>query len=191
MKGVCPRCGALRVASYRYCPACSYDFGDRQETPATATSGPAAQSFMERFRGTPWETQPVATAEPQPTFGQTLKPFIVLWLALLATFIGALLAKDAGVFDMVLGPELMFFAALSISLIAGQLSKVVPGTIARGPFKGWIVGWFGTGVGALIVIPLFQWVPPVVPITVADIIDRYILATLGAIVLRWILWFFE
>lgn len=186
MEQACPRCGAARIDAGRRCPTCHYDFA----LPAAAGAPRSGQSFTERFRGTAWES-PAVVFEPALPARISLLPLVGLAAILLAFALGLLLASRSGWLDAPVGIEVFALGNLLIPFVAGTVSKVVPGSKARGPFKGWLVAYMGWYVANLIVFMINGFTLPSLPIPASFMVDHLLLATAGALGFRTVLLVFE
>ena len=134
--------------------------------PPTAQTGQSAGqefSYMERHRGT--EFEPKTPEPPQPARGQLRKTdaaindaIFIGRIAGLVLLVLGLIAVETGLLNMQFitiepvrppaqyPPEAAAYGlgviALS-SFVAGLISGLVPGRIARGPWKGMIIGFLG------------------------------------------------
>jgi hypothetical protein len=81
---VCPRCGAKRVASFRFCRECGLDF-DSQVDPGATDAPPsgAPKSYSEIFAGTAYSSTPPEAARQRSTGG------LVLLILVLLAIVGA------------------------------------------------------------------------------------------------------
>ena len=146
---------------------------------------------MERYKGTPYESQPAPSAAPPTNLARIQLRLFLLWWALFALIVGLLFAEQAGFFDILIPNEGIIVMLIAVPWIAATLSKVIPGRKARGPFKGWLVGYLGWWLAefAALFVGGFTFTLP--PWELAFYIDQAILATVGTVVLRVIFWFFD
>jgi uncharacterized membrane protein YeaQ/YmgE (transglycosylase-associated protein family) len=119
------------------------------------------------------------------------RQLLLLAFGLIALLIGVLVAKLPGFADRPIPNELFVLVPLLVPLVGGTLSKVVPGRKARGPFKGWLLGYLGWWVGALIAFLLGAVSIPTLPVDVAFVADQVVMAVAGTVVVRAILVLFD
>lgn len=145
-------------------------------------------SYTERFRGTQWGTPPPEAAAPRPPKTTRWWLTVVAVAGVVALAAGGLVAIESAATDIDLPNALVWVLLVVVPLTGGRVSMLVPGGIARGAFKGWIVGfvgWFALGL-ALVLLTHFQF-----PRSIGyarGAVDHTIVAVLGASLLRLILW---
>ena len=146
-----------------------------------------ARSYTERFAGTQWGTPP---PEPVPAPAPKTRRWwlaVVLVASLVALGAAGLVAIESGPSDIELTREVVWVLLLVVPLAGGRVSMVVPGRMARGSFKGWIVGfvgWFALGLPAVL---LTRAQFPASIGYARGAVDHIIVAILGASILRLIL----
>lgn len=87
MDEFCPRCGVQRVATYRYCASCAFDFGElAPESPATLTSPPVATPSTP---GPPVQVPIPATPTAVEPRGSALLPRLLLVAVVVVLVAGA------------------------------------------------------------------------------------------------------
>jgi hypothetical protein len=187
----CPRCGAPREPSYKYCPVCQLDFRAADRRAHAAADIPENVSFTERYRGTAWESKATLPPIPQPSARPIVLNVLVGFAVLSAVVVAIIYFKQARYFNFRVGLEWFALVPLVIPLLAGIVSKVVPGRKARGVFKGWLLGYAGWWVGVTVVFVLGSFTAPVIPANMGWIIDQALLALGGTIALRAGLMFFD
>jgi hypothetical protein len=182
----CPSCGAYSVSTQRTCATCGTDLLEARRAALRSFAPPPAESFTERYRGTPWETPALPGPPATPIPGRQILLALVPFVGLAVVFV----ASRAHYLDMRLDYLVAGAALLSVAVFAGLVSRIVPGTKARGWFKSYLVAYFGTTLlnialvilnsgRAVIVVPL----PP----TLSFVADMAVMETAGAILFRLIL----
>jgi hypothetical protein len=182
----CPSCGAYSVSTQRTCATCGTDLLEARRAALRSFAPPPAESFTERYRGTPWETPALPGPPATPIPGRQILLALVPFVGLAVVFV----ASRAHYLDMRLDYFVAGAALLSVAVFAGLVSRIVPGTKARGWFKSYLVAYFGTTLlnialvilnsgRAVIVVPL----PP----TLSFVADMAVMETAGAILFRLIL----
>jgi hypothetical protein len=182
----CPSCGAYSVSTQRTCATCGTDLLEARRAALRTFAPPPAQSFTELYRGTPWETPPT----PQPLAPPFPGRQILLAFAPFAALAVLFLANRAHYLDMRLDYALAALALLSVALFAGLISRIVPGTKARGLFKSYLVAYFGTTLLNIALVVLNSGRPVIaipLPPTLSFVADVAVLETAGAILFRLIL----
>lgn len=161
------------------------DLMSARRTRAANVAPPPAESFVERYRGTPWETPLPAAQQADPISWSGLIFLVGLALALAA----AILASKWHYLDIPLSPVVIVPLGLFVPIFAGWVSKLVPGTKARGLFKSYLVAYVGTSIlgAALILLHGWTYVPPTVPIRLSWIVDQLPLEIAGAFLFRLLL----
>jgi hypothetical protein len=185
MSAPCPNCGASTVSTERSCPNCGMDLLTARRTMTANIAPPPTESFVERYRGTPWETAlpPAQPAEPTSWRG------LIFLVGLALVLVAVILASKAHLLDIGLNPFVALPVALFVPIFAGWVSKLVPGTKARGPFKSYFVAYIGTSILGLVLILANAWtyVPPTIPIRLSWIVDQLPLEIAGATLFRLVL----
>lgn len=191
MNETCPRCGAPRESSARICPACRFDFGPARRLSGPVAPDPGREFFTDRYRGTPYESHSEPSRFSTTNVQRVQRQLLLLGLGLIAFLIGIVLAKLPGLTDRPIPTGVFILLPLLVPLIAGTLSKVVPGRKARGPFKGWLLGSLGWYVAAFPLYFLGAISIPTLPVDVGFVADQVVMAVAGTVVLRAILVLFE
>jgi len=191
MSESCPRCGAPRDNSARICPACRFDFGPARRLSGPVAPDPGREFFTDRYKGTPYESHSEPSRFNTTNVQRVQRQLLLLALGLIALLIGIVVAKLPGVTDRSIPNEVLIPVPLLVPLVAGTLSKVVPGRKARGLFKGWLLGHVGWSVGAVFAFLLGQVSIPTLPVDVGFVADQVVMAVAGTVVLRAILVLFE
>ena len=139
MTEACPECGTRRRGEERYCASCQWDF----------------DSLVHRYRGTQWsDAQAVggypaaAVARPRWQGGfDAVGRILAFYVGITIIAAAALWSIREGVVpDISLSTDVTRLIIVVIPLVAGVVSRIIPGRIARGLGKGGLlafVGWMG------------------------------------------------
>lgn len=146
---------------------------------------------MDRYKGTAYESQPEPSAYSPTSVRRVQRRLLLLASGLIALLIGVVVAKLPGFSDRPIPNELFFLVPILVPLIAGTLSKVVPGRKARGLFKGFVLGYLGWYVGTVVIVLLGEFSIPTLPVDLGYVADQVIMAIAGTVALRGMLLLFE
>jgi hypothetical protein len=184
MSATCPTCGATLISIQRKCPSCGLDLVEARRASLTSGAAPPAQSFTERYRGTPWETAPAPALR-----ARRRRRRLVLAAGLFVLLAALLLASRSQLLDI----RLDLYTAAGLSLLglvfAGWASTVVPGSRARGLFKSVLLAFISSWLAFLAAVALNAWdlVRPEYPIRLAWLADQYVIVVIAAVLFRLIL----
>ena len=156
---------------------------------ATAAAG---HSYMEKFRGTEWDSSgkaEEAAAAALVARGKTQERVLLrVGGAVVLLVIGTLLALRSGLLDVELPGQFGWIVTIPGLWLAGFLSTLIPGRVARGPFKSWFVGLLGANLMVLIVGLLTGENLAAVAFTGRNAIELIVLAIIGSFIFRFAFW---
>ncbi len=189
MSAPCPECGASTVSTERTCPNCGTDLLSARRTATANIAPPPTEFFVDRYRGTPWETVLPPAQPAEPTSWRGLMFLVGLALVLVAV----IFASKARMLDVGLNPFVALPVALFVPIFAGWVSRIVPGTKARGIFKSFLVAYVGTSILGTVLILADAWNPasPTDPVRLSWIVDQLPIEIAGAVLFRLVLLLIE
>jgi hypothetical protein len=159
---------------------------------APIATAAARHSYMEKFRGTEWDSSGKAEEAAAAAFvarGKTQERVLLrVGGAVVLLAIGTLLALQFGLLDVELPAELGWVLVIPGLWFGGFLSTLIPGRVARGPFKSWFVGLLGANLMTLIVGLLTGENLATVAFTGRNAIELIALAIIGSFTVRFAFW---